>query len=184
MIKGNAARMNYHPRLACNPGRGIAMADNLGWKDEYSVGNELIDQQHRKLLSICREVMALSDDGSRDYLEDYHQVLDEMTSYARLHFKDEEALLEKAGYPRMDEHQAQHDSFFSLLSDLIFRSMSHDTDLAELKRFVESWWLGHILNSDLQCRAWLERMPAEDGHRMLAAREPEQAPQSGKGAPS
>jgi len=120
---------------------------SLEWKAEYSVGNELIDSQHRGLLElIVRLEQALTGDSSRGQDLD---LLTELVRYANNHFSTEEDLMRECGYPYCWEHEKSHLEFREDLARLAGIIMQGDQDgWARLLEFTHSWWQGHILGLD------------------------------------
>jgi len=69
------------------------------WRDEYVLGIDEIDEQHRRLIEIANEVNTVLNDQWR--LDKYNQilnVLDELKAYTVYHFQSEEAYMGKIGY--------------------------------------------------------------------------------------
>ncbi|MCW8962845.1 MAG: bacteriohemerythrin, partial [Gammaproteobacteria bacterium] len=76
------------------------------WKDEYSVGIDSIDQQHRKLLNLINQLQTAVNYSTGESFE--QEALDELVDYTKTHFSYEEGLLEKYEYPGYEPHKAQH----------------------------------------------------------------------------
>lgn len=65
------------------------MSDDLAqhiWKCEYSVGNDEIDRQHRRIFSVCQQVHALPEVLDGPALDSFHESIDAVARYAREHF--------------------------------------------------------------------------------------------------
>ncbi|MEA1890408.1 MAG: hemerythrin domain-containing protein, partial [Pseudomonadota bacterium] len=63
------------------------------WKEEYSVGIDSIDQQHKKLLSLINQLQTAVDYSTGKEFE--REALDELVTYTKDHFSYEEGLMEK-----------------------------------------------------------------------------------------
>jgi hemerythrin-like metal-binding protein len=120
------------------------------WKEEYSVGNDLLDAQHRRLIELVNRV-----DGE----ESLDDILAELERYAEEHFRDEERLLESVGYPDLDKQQHQHAAFSSWLERL-HREHREDGGGAvtrhDLQRYLRVWLANHLLVYDMAFKSWLK----------------------------
>ena len=80
------------------------------WNDAYSVGNDLLDGQHRKLLQISgRAFEVLAAPSVRG--ADFHALLNDFAETQREHFAAEEKILSRNGYPDLAKHIAEHDAY-------------------------------------------------------------------------
>ena len=120
------------------------------WRPEYSVGDEHLDGQHRGLI----ELIDLLENESR-----MGEVLERLEIYVDEHFRDEEAMLEKAGYPDLATHKLQHKAFeewFSV-SRRAFREPEVSLMLGEsIRAYLKSWLVNHIMVSDKDYASWLD----------------------------
>ena len=124
------------------------------WQDEYSVGVPYLDQQHRKLLCLCKEAeQCLHNDGGQED-DEFHNILHAMRKYAQEHFKVEEALLSMHGYHGLEAHREQHGEFLLALIDFIERASHGDLAKQEVSEFLKRWWFRHILEDDMAYKAF------------------------------
>ena len=78
-----------------------------------SVGNSIIDDQHRYLLCLMNTIeLAIRDKDNKDILQMF---LDQLFEYTEYHFDHEERLQEKIKFPKAAEHKKEHQR---ILSDL------------------------------------------------------------------
>jgi len=121
----------------------------MKWTDAYSVGNEVLDNQHRELIGLVNKL-----DSDADLAE----VLDGLRGYCETHFRTEEDLLTAAGYPGLAEHRKMHDAFRTWLGGLIAAHKSGG-DAAVARRDIHHYlgvWLGnHLLVQDQAYAPWL-----------------------------
>lgn len=120
------------------------------WRPEYSVGDEHLDGQHRGLI----ELIDLLENESR-----MGEVLERLEIYVDEHFRDEEGMLEKAGYPDLAAHKQQHKAFEEWLSvsRRAFRESEVSTMLREsISAYLKSWLVNHIMVSDKDYASWLD----------------------------
>jgi hemerythrin len=123
---------------------------DLNWSEKYSVNNEIIDVQHRKLFSIVNELSkAITDGYAVDIIED---ILEEMSTYAWMHFRTEEDLLFKADYDALVLHRELHHQFKKSIMKVTQQVITEKsmTQVIEVHRFLYKWLNDHILEEDVQ----------------------------------
>ena len=86
--------------------RKLTSKQYVEWKDEYSVGIDSIDQQHKKLLGLINQLQTAVDYSTGGEFE--REALDQLVDYTKTHFSYEEGLLEQNAYPDYEPHKAQH----------------------------------------------------------------------------
>lgn len=86
------------------------MGSDLDWLPQYTVGNEILDRQHRALLSSGKFLHSLLEQKSP--LQDFESVVAEgleiFLGMLIAHFADEEALMLESDYPSFLLHQKRH----------------------------------------------------------------------------
>jgi len=84
------------------------------WKDEYSVGIEVIDDQHKQLLKVINKLYtAFSLKKNNENLELF---LNELSEYAKTHFKTEEQLFDLYNYKDKVNHVTKHKEFIDKIT--------------------------------------------------------------------
>ena len=126
------------------------MSNLSEWKPEYSVGNTTLDSQHRKLLELCHRVSHYQCDGTKSSIDNFHSILSELAFYADQHFALEEDVLHRVGFPDLDQQIQDHDAYREWLTEFLFTTMDGKVDKSALQEYLEQWWIGHILDSDMQ----------------------------------
>jgi hemerythrin len=126
------------------------MAEKLvEWKDEYSVGNQRIDEQHKGLLDFTNELYASCQRGGIIEQISFMRVVQEAVDYTRDHFATEEKLMQQVNYPEYDAHKKEHDAF---VAEVMLQVKQLD-NITTLKAepfviFLKDWVLNHIATSD------------------------------------
>lgn len=120
------------------------------WQPSYSVGNPVLDEQHQKLLTLCKKAVLCMSDNSPDGVRLFHDILSELSDYVRTHFQTEEALMKECGYPQLVQHQRDHDKYHDRLTDFLVRAGRGDINRDGLHHYLSHWWSDHILGSDMQ----------------------------------
>ena len=121
------------------------------WSDEYSLGIEEIDQQHRRLIEIANQIYEIMNDQWR--LDKYNQILEvlgEMKDYTIYHFKSEEEYMAKIGYKKRFSHAIEHSAFVEKLNAVDLRDIDEKQDkyLRDLLGFITDWVVNHIMTTD------------------------------------
>lgn len=129
------------------------------WDTSYSVGNLLLDRQHRKLLALCealRECVATAGPQSD---AGFHDILNELAVYAREHFASEEEILERCSYPQLEQQRQDHLQYEERVTDVLSAATFGKLEKAELLEFIVDWWTQHILVGDMAYRDCVSRLP-------------------------
>jgi hemerythrin-like metal-binding protein len=136
---------------------GGCMLDLLCWKNEYSVGNTTLDNQHKNLLKICKMISLYELDGSRESIGNYQSILNDLADYAGTHFHTEEEILTQANYPLIEDHAAEHMDYIDKLTDFLLSATHGVVDKQGLAQYLDAWWINHILESDMAYSHYLKK---------------------------
>lgn len=124
------------------------MSEPLQWKDDYSVGVEVLDRQHRGLIQLINRLG--SDETTADTIT---RVFEELEAYTKEHFAHEEALMKAADYGDFKAHRQQHKAFEQWLSAVRQSSSMGVTSpsllIETIDAFLRDWLVNHILSSDM-----------------------------------
>jgi len=117
----------------------------IQWKEEFSVGNDLLDDHHRKLFDLLMDVFKVMINNKESHELDV--VIEALKSYTIYHFQEEERLMVESEYPDYIKHKLAHDSFIRNIGDLSKRQMKYD-DIKELFHYLSNWLVEHIMIED------------------------------------
>lgn len=128
------------------------MSDFLftAWQPSYSVGNADLDEQHRRLLALCRETIECLADESALAKSRCYQSLSELASFAVEHNKCEEALLKACAYPLLEYHQNEHQNSMQQIHDFLMTAYRGQINKPQLVAFLSEWVADHIVGADKQ----------------------------------
>ncbi|MDP4091436.1 MAG: hemerythrin domain-containing protein, partial [Bacillota bacterium] len=101
----------------------------LKWKDEYSIGVELIDAQHKHLFEIGNEAYELLNNDT--YLDKYDrivQVLMDLKQYTIYHFKSEEDYMLSISYRKYFSQKVEHEDFIKKINEVNLEHIDKDQD--------------------------------------------------------
>ena len=127
--------------------------DELSWKSEYDIGDELIDSSHRRLFAVLRRVLMILQDGdsarNRNICRDAVKFLE---AYTVKHFAEEEGFQRKIGYGGYKMHKALHDNLREVtLPSLKIELENNDYSNESIEAFISifiGWLTGHIMVED------------------------------------
>lgn len=120
-------------------------------KDEYLVGIEAIDNEHKVLFEIADEIYELCiNEFVPDKYDNIAALVQRLKDYAEMHLSNEEAYMESIQYKRMFTQKVQHDNFRRKLSemDLDVIDENQEEAIKDLLKFVTDWLVEHIMETD------------------------------------
>lgn len=125
----------------------------IAWKDDFLVGIDEIDEQHKKLFAIANKAYELLNNDL--YLDKYDRIvsiIEELKDYTVFHFTFEEEYMMKIKYKRFFTQKIQHESFMKKINEINLNEIDSDQDksLLELLDFIINWISNHILIMDKQ----------------------------------
>ena len=132
------------------------MAVAIPWESRFSVGHDVLDRQHRKLLGLCNDLLACENEAPDVAMMRCHDILHQLSVYAREHFQTEEKILRDAGYADLAEQIADHGAYEETIADWAFEASMDSLNSDMVRHYVMGWWQEHILVSDMRYKAVLE----------------------------
>ena len=103
----------------------------MAWDASLELGIELVDNQHRELVSVVEELIIAS--SEKDLSSTFINTLMFLEDYTLKHFADEEAYQVASDYPDYLYHKRLHED---LVQDLV--CMKNDIDAQALNRRIIS----------------------------------------------
>lgn len=123
----------------------------LVWKEEYGIGVDLIDEQHKHLFEIGnRAYEVLKDKLSIDKYDKMAEILGDLKEYTKYHFKTEEDYMLETGYEGYFSQKIAHKNFVGKLEEYDLDGLEElkDKEIEAILSFVFEWVLEHILRED------------------------------------
>lgn len=117
------------------------------WSDRLSVGVKLIDDDHKRLLSLANDLHdAIVDRRGKEQLGN---TLEELLNYTRFHFAREEQFFLETTYAEAATHKVEHDGLTAQVEQIQVRFNAGSPALTlEVMNFLKDWLFDHILGSD------------------------------------
>lgn len=119
----------------------------LEWREEYSVGVKIIDEQHRRMFGLINELIGMI--KTTPNAEQIASILRGIIEYKQKHFATEEVYFQRFGFEGTEEHIAEHRKFDAKVEEI---REKYGTDFVmfafELVDFLEDWLIDHILHTD------------------------------------
>ena len=119
----------------------------FSWKEEYSLGIESVDSQHKQLILMVSQLhKAMMLGKAKEVLA---EILDKLIRYTDTHFAHEEQLMRQKNYPRLSTHAAEHRRLTTVAHKLRadFRE-GRLTITVDTLNFLKTWLNDHILGMD------------------------------------
>ena len=121
------------------------------WKDNYKIGNSLIDSQHYQLFQNVERLLYITkNEGAIGKRQECESIINFLVAYTTQHFADEEKLQDQIGYVSADLHKRIHASFTRtvlLYKERLEKSFS-DEYLSDFLGTLLSWLVFHVLACD------------------------------------
>lgn len=121
----------------------------FNWDDDLDLGIELIDQQHKQIISKANTFFISYKAGHPSQrLQDCLSFLEQYVLY---HFQAEEAFQVECGYPEYRSHQAQHSMLkmqFKFHATQLNAAAFSGERVDAFYGFLREWIIGHILSED------------------------------------
>jgi len=132
------------------------------WKDEYSVGIRLIDNDHKELFETVNELHAIIEDDL-DWAA-IREITNRLVRYVQEHFEREEHLMAEYWYPGLAQHRQLHHNFVRLVFAIrkIEAEAPQRLDPKKLLALLEGWLQRHIMKAD---REYLPYLRGDYGRR-------------------
>jgi len=120
----------------------------MEWTEEMSVGVQVIDDDHKKLIGMLNDLNDGVITGKNN--RSLESVIDALLRYTKYHFAREERFFAETGYPGGAAHKAEHDLLARRVSNLQTRfEAGQSLELSlEALAFLKDWLTGHIMGSD------------------------------------
>jgi len=118
------------------------------WNDSMSVGIEVIDTDHKLLVSLINMLDEAVADGQGK--ETTGSVLNSLYDYTEYHFGREEKMMQACHYPDLERHCKMHEGLKSRVMEIrddYAKGTKAQID-ADVLAFLKDWLTDHIMGRD------------------------------------
>jgi hemerythrin len=133
-----------------------AASPGLAWSEALSVGDALIDGEHRVFLDLVNAItQAVENKSPRDEIL---RLLDRFLKEAAAHFQHEEELLEGRGWPGLAQHRKAHQGALTAFGrEALALSALADGSPEWFERVltIKTILVDHLLKQDMQFKSFL-----------------------------
>ena len=120
----------------------------LQWREEFSVGIEEVDHEHRELIELIRSLQQNLQAGAE--ADEVIDVLGEIYAQIAAHFALEETVMRKYQYDEYLAHKTEHEKLLDDLRDIMdnFEAGESLDYEAALGHAVRDWFVNHFKTKD------------------------------------
>ena len=126
------------------------------WSDSLSVGNELLDKQHRHLITFFNRLADFSAARSPEAKAYFYCLLADGISLVEEHFCKEEEILHKNKCPNFQIHRAEHDEFREKLAVMLKDGMAGNLQAPDIYAFAKNGLICHMRERDLLDKSFMK----------------------------
>jgi len=127
------------------------------WDDSYSVGLQLIDEQHKNLINLINKLYDAF--IKKEHQDIITEIVQELEDYTKYHFNAEEAIFTKSDIKIKSNHLKEHKEFISKVNEFKEKVNKNKGALTyELMSFLRNWLKNHILFIDKNTFAELKKI--------------------------
>jgi len=116
------------------------------WDSSYTLGIDIIDDQHKKLFDLMSEIYTASENDCD--IQIIIELFDELAKYSHYHFDEEEAYFSTTSDEDIEIHKQQHQFFIDEIEKIKQQSLRINGMSLELLFFLNDWLVNHIKVED------------------------------------
>lgn len=122
------------------------MDEFMPWREDYSVGNDLIDGEHQQILELINDLHRVVVLQRREDRVAVNSVLEQLMHYTIRHFQHEEDIMRACNYPKLEQHRELHGRLRRRTAAMR-TNMFLVTD-RDMLAYLKEWWHHHIMEQD------------------------------------
>lgn len=133
-----------------------SLRQNFRWHDNYSIGEDTIDKQHKELFDLAQSAFECVDDEHRD--EKIKGIVTRLYTYMKSHFKYEENFMREHDFPGYSHHKSTHEDIIRIINNFIKKMPDSNNELfeKELATMIDKTLVQHVIEEDDKIREWAE----------------------------
>jgi hemerythrin len=121
----------------------------LSWKDEYSIGIDAVDDDHKELVDRINRLYQEFD--AADARKAVPAFFGDLLAAIAAHFAIEEEFMRDQAYDWLDPHKEEHERLLNELREMMDAfEWSEEIDTLELARCLDPWFTRHFRKHDAE----------------------------------
>lgn len=150
------------------------MESKLVWKDEYNIGVDIIDKEHRRLFKIINKLLLFTDEEKKSQWA-CQEGIKYFKEHAMKHFEEEEEYMKSIGYEGLNMHRLIHRGFredtLPVLEKELEKTDYSANSIGHFLGVCAGWLVGHTLTEDRAITGggitrWSGLLPKEEREAM------------------
>ena len=128
----------------------------LQWREQLSVGNDLIDSDHKHLIDIINQADRGLQAMSRTSLL---TALEELDKYSRVHFSLEEKIAQAVGFLDLGQLHSSHMLLLEALNRIAqeIGEQWNKPAADHFGQFLREWLINHVIKEDMLLKPFLKK---------------------------
>ena len=123
----------------------------LKWRDTYSLGIKMIDDQHIEILNFVNDLLNNGSNYIKDNPDYFKEVIGRTVCYIKSHFANEERIMKASKFPYYNEHKKAHNEFtMTVIKSVKDYEEGRRLVLTNFANFLRNWVLAHIAVMDMK----------------------------------
>ncbi len=127
------------------------MAKSLEWNDEYCIGDDVIDEEHRNLFILANTIFQIL--NPEEEIDKIRPLLYKLYDYMKYHFDHEEAFMAKIKFQEFVFHKIRHSEIIDEMNTIMKSSHQISVLSEKLTEMMLKWVLKHILEEDFKMKS-------------------------------
>ncbi|MFH0926621.1 MAG: hemerythrin family protein [bacterium] len=127
------------------------------WNMSYSIGDDLLDSQHKKIFNIINDLYLEIKQGATK--KELREIWERLVEYPKTHFPAEEKIMKASQFPDLIKHQSVHQGYLTKIDISLPQLFQKEGDYSlDFLEFLKDWWKGHVMKLDLQIKPYILKM--------------------------
>ena len=127
------------------------MENRLMWDEQYNIGVDIIDKEHKKLFNILNKLFDFRHREEKSHFA-CQEAIKYFKDHAIQHFADEEAYMASINYPGLEAHKRIHRDFRERMLPALENELEltgySETSIQHFLGICLGWLTGHIMLED------------------------------------
>ena len=128
----------------------------LQWREQLSVGNDLIDADHKHLIGIINQA---EQSLKTKNMVGLTSVIESLSNYSKIHFAREELIAKAVAYPNVEHLHTSHAVLLTRLMQVkqeIGHELTEESG-AHFGAFLHDWLISHVIKEDMLLKPFLTK---------------------------